>query len=228
MNEYSIFQKALGEVFESELNEFLAGIALDQPHTFSDKFNKKMSKLIKRREKSYYTLISTAVRRVACIILIIVMLSASSLTVKAVRDAVYDFIMRIFGDHTEVIVENDISNDYPKTIEDEYYISELPEGFEMTNEFKLEDKYFAYYTNNQKFIMFNQYTMDRYKIYYDNGHYEFDKYIDNDKIEYLVLYIGVDDSYLYVWNNSSYVFEINSNLDKSTITKICKSTKIKE
>lgn len=67
MNEFTIFQNALGEVFESELNDFFAGIDLEQPHTFSDKFNRRMSKLIKRREKSYYILISTAGRRAACI-----------------------------------------------------------------------------------------------------------------------------------------------------------------
>ena len=227
MNEYSIFQKALGEVFESELNEFLAGVDLDQPHTFSDKFNRKMDKLIKRREKSYYTLISTAGRRVACIILILVMLSASSLTVKAVRDAVYDFIMRIFGDHTEVIVENDISNDYPKTIEDEYYISELPEGFELTEENKSKYKYFALYSNGQNYIMFYQYTMGYYNNNYNNERSDFEKSIDSESVDYIFHYAIVDDSYTIIWKNNLYVFEIHSNLDRSDIIKLYNSTKIK-
>lgn len=226
MNEYSIFQKALGEVFESELNEFLAGVDLDQPHTFSDKFNRKMDKLIKRREKSYYTLISTAGRRVACIILIIVMLSASSLTVKAVRDAVYDFIMRIFGDHTEVIVESDISNDYPKTIEDEYYISELPEGFELTEENKSKYKYFALYSNGQNYIMFYQYTMLFYINNYDYENTQFKKYNYSNN-EYLINYTKVDDSYIFIWNDGYYVFEVYSNLTKNELIEMCKSTKRK-
>ena len=227
MNEFTIFQNALGEVFESELNDFFAGIDLEQPHTFSDKFNRRMSKLIKRREKSYYILISTAGRRAACIILMIVMLSASTLTVKAVRDAVYDFIMRIFGDHTEVSVENVISNEYPKTIEEEYYISDLPKGFEIKDDRKTDKRHFILYEDGKNFILFNQYTMDHYKKLYDNEYSGYEKLFDNNT-EYLVQYSNSDDTFAFIWNNSKYVFEIRSNLSEKSVEKLCKSTKIKK
>lgn len=227
MNEFTIFQNALGEVFESELNDFFAGIDLEQPHTFSDKFNRRMSKLIKRREKSYYIMISTAGRRAACIILMIVMLSASTLTVKAVRDAVYDFIMRIFGDHTEVAVEDGNSNEYPETIEEEYCISDLPKGFEIADENRLVKKYFVLYSNGKKYIMFSQYTMDYYKNNYDNELSDFEKLIDSDT-EYLVRHSNFDDSITIIWNNGRYVFEMNGNLDKKQLLDLCKSTKKQE
>lgn len=89
-------ENVFNERFESDMEEFRS----TPPHVFSEKHNKKMAKLIKRQRKPYFKLICTTGRRVACIVVLMLVVFASSLTVKAVREAVYDFIMSIFSDHT--------------------------------------------------------------------------------------------------------------------------------
>ena len=100
MDNYSILSRAIGEAFEPKLDEFIDSVNFDVNAEFSEKFERKMDKLIRRRNKPYFNLICTGGRRAACIVAAIIILSASSLSVEAVREAVNDFFMSIFGDLT--------------------------------------------------------------------------------------------------------------------------------
>lgn len=133
MDNYSILSRAIGEAFEPKLDEFIDSVNFDVNAEFSEKFERKMDKLIRRRNKPYFNLICTGGRRAACIVAAIIILSASSLSVEAVREAVNDFFMSIFGDHTAVSVNNATEKDYPATIKEEYAISNLPDGFELSD-----------------------------------------------------------------------------------------------
>ena len=92
MNENLQFLQALKDVSDEDFNEDMNSISLTGEHEFSDKFNRKMKKLIARQKKQYFRFVSTAGRRAACIILAVVVISASALSVEAVRNAVYDFL----------------------------------------------------------------------------------------------------------------------------------------
>ena len=133
MDNYSILSRAIGEAFEPKLDEFIDSVNFDVNAEFSEKFERKMDKLIRRRNKPYFNLICTGGRRAACIAAVVIILSASSLSVEAVREAVHDFFMSIFEDHTAVSVNSDTEKDYQATIEEEYAISNLPDGFELSD-----------------------------------------------------------------------------------------------
>ncbi len=66
MNDFSILSKALGEVFEPQIDEFMETVELKSDYIFSDKYKRKINKLIKRREKPYFKLICTTGRRIVC------------------------------------------------------------------------------------------------------------------------------------------------------------------
>ena len=102
MNENTLFIQALNDVIDEDYNADVEAISLNDEHEFSDKHNKKMKKLIKRQSRPYFNLISTAGRRVACVVVAMIVLSASALSVEAVRNAVYDFIIKIFSNHSVV------------------------------------------------------------------------------------------------------------------------------
>lgn len=225
MNDYSILSKAISEVFESQLDEFMKSIDCDREVEFSEKFERKMSKLIKRRNKPYFKLICTGGRRAACIIIAIIILSASSLSVRAVREAVHDFIIKIFGNHTTVSVSSDSERDYPTTIEEEYEISNLPDGFELADYNRDAGTLFAAYFNGDQYIFFEQFVHDSYSGYYDNEHSEVEYYTDESGQEYLVQNTGQD--YCISWDNGNYILQITSNLNKNDIISLCKSTKLK-
>ena len=84
---------AMQELFDEQTVELLQDIDRSEPHIFSRRHEKKMQKLFKRQRKPYFKLISTTGRRAACVFAAIVVLSASAMSVKAVRKTFFDFIV---------------------------------------------------------------------------------------------------------------------------------------
>ena len=162
------FLQALEDVCDEEYESYLEALETRESHTFSQKHNKKMQKLIKRQQKPYYVMISTAGRRAACIAAAVIILSASALSVKAVREAVFDFITHIFSDHTVVTTDSGTDAGYPDTIEKEYYIPALPEGFEETAKTKTDNAIHLAYFNNDVYVLFTQCIKSKYNTNYDN------------------------------------------------------------
>lgn len=225
MNDYSILSKAISEVFESQLDEFMNSVDCDCEVEFSEKFERKMSKLIKRRKKPYFKLICTGGRRAACIIIAIIILSVSSLSVGAVREAVHDFIMNIFGNHTTVSVNGNSEGDYPTTIEEEYEISNLPDGFELADYSRDNGTLFAAYFNGDQYILFEQIVHCAYTENLDNEHSAIEYYTDESNQEYLIQ--SNDQEFCVEWNNGDYILKITSNLNKNDVISLCRSTKVK-
>ena len=225
MFENPLVLQAIQEVFNERFDDEMKELESEEPHIFSEKHNKKMAKLIKDQKKPYFTLICTAGRRAACIVAAILILSASALSVKAIREAVFDFIMRIFSDHTVVTTESGTDAGYPETIEEEYYISELPEGFYQT-QYVLNNTLLSssYSDDHGNYILFKQEVKALYETYYDI-HLNESKIVYNNQ-EYLR--IGSDNNTTYIWDNGHYVFEVTSNIDKNELLSICNSTKIND
>jgi len=216
MNNFSYFSKALDEVVDARLDDYVETLEVDKRYEFSEKYNKKINKLIKHREKPYFTLICTTGRRVACFVTALLILSFSSLSVKAVREAVCNFFMNIFSDHTEIIADSEIENSYPHSIDEEYHISSLPNGFKQVDYDKMENSIIITYFKDDDYIFFEQYTKDAYLSNYDNEQSTFESYTDEN---------GQDHT--FIWDNGKYIFEICSNLNKRSVLELCESTKIK-
>lgn len=227
MESNNLFLQALENVYDDEFENYMSSLERNNSfeHIFSEHHNRKMNKLIKRQRKPYFKLISTAGRRAACIIVAFVVLSASALSVKAIREAFFDFITRIFSDHTVVTVESGTDKGYPTTIEEEYFISELPDGFVEMDKGITDNSIDIFYFRNDEYVFFTQYTKAKYERNYDNERSEFSEFIDSDGKRYMI--ITNQSEITYIWDNGKYIFEITSNLDKEYTLKLCKSTKIK-
>lgn len=232
MDSKEIIGNAMEEVLDDEFDKYINELPLYADHKFSDRHNRKMRKLIKRQRKPYFKLISTAGRRAACAVIAVVVFSASALSVNAVRDAVFDFIIERLPNHRGVVTaESGTDEDYPDTIEEEYYLSALPEGFEESYYSKTEKFLCISYSKEDCFIYFTQYTKSDFEYHYTN----LDDRIYSDGEKYLVI-TGEDIAEdrdlgiitLYIWNNGRYVFSVESNLDKDTILNLCNSIKVKE
>ncbi|MBR1664498.1 MAG: DUF4367 domain-containing protein [Ruminococcus sp.] len=111
-----------------------------------------------------------------------------------------------------------------RNFEEEYYISALPEGFEKTEDERTENSIDISYFRENDYILFTQYTKSYYEQNYDNEYTEYKEHIDGDE-KYLVIENEYDST--YIWDNGKYIFTIQSNLNKDSILKLCKSTKIK-
>ncbi|MBQ8202734.1 MAG: DUF4367 domain-containing protein [Clostridia bacterium] len=113
---------------------------------FSEAFEKKMEKLIRAQKKSYYYLINTVGKRVAIIVLaIMISLTATTFSVKAIRESVIEFIAETFEKFTTVSVENDESDtevEFVKTAP-----KYVPEDYSVESELETEVLYRIIYNN---------------------------------------------------------------------------------
>ena len=225
MTDCNLYLEALQKVFDEEFEKDMADLEQMEKAVLSEKFEKKMAKLIKRQKKPYFKLICTTGRRAACIIAAIIILSASALSVEAVRKAIFGFIVSIFSDHNVVSVEEGTADGYPKTIEEEYYISKLGDEYKQDEYNRTSYRMYSHYSNNDSIIIFIQTVKSKYINNVDNEHLS-----DYDTIQYngqTYLTYKSDDHIGYIWDNGKYVFEMYGDLNESAILDLCSSTKIK-
>ncbi len=101
--------------------------------TFSENFEKKTQKLIRAQKKSYYYLINTVGKRVAIIILALVLsFTATTFGVKAIRECVIEFITETFEQFTKISVEDE--NAYPQNKLVKLTLQYIPEGYFLESE----------------------------------------------------------------------------------------------
>ena len=215
---HETFRKAIAEALDPE---YAAMIPEHGEHIFSEKFERRMKKLISRRSKPYYSFISTGLRRAACIVVMFLVVSITTvMSVEALRKPFLDFLASIFGDHTTIESVLDLEGDYPKTIEERYEITKGLEGFVLEDKI-ITTKYVSYIyrnPNNNSILNYMQRTVIDYKNEFNT---------ENSNIynisfgKYTVLYYVDDFGYNnYIWNNGEYIIKISSNIDKNRVEEI--------
>ena len=176
--------------------------------TFSKTFENKMQKLIRAQKKSYFYLINTAGKRVAVIILaIMISLTATTFGVKAIRESVIEFITKTFEKFTEVTIESgkpesDMEIELVKTAP-QY----IPEGYALETGLDFGGIYRIIYNNNgnaiidyiQQINIGTIYNADTEDVEYEKiniNSFEGIKYVKNgiNKV------VFADDTYLYTFN----------------------------
>lgn len=97
---------------------------------FSDEFEQKMDMLVQRRKRPFLHIFNTTAKRVASVAVVFVLLISVTLSVSAIREPVLEMFQKIFNDHVEIKLEGD-TTDYIAKI---YAITEIPEGYTLTDE----------------------------------------------------------------------------------------------
>ena len=201
--------------------------AIPTEHIFSEKYTKNISKLIKRQKKSYYPLICTSARRVACIIAAFLIVSMTTvLSVDALRKPFFDFIVSIFSDHSEVRSVTEDSIDYPERITDIYEITYDISDYELVYSSENEKMLHKEYKYDRQTISFIQYTFD-----FGNANVNTENAIvDHVDIHSSDAMIWTDNNMLthIIWNDGKYVFYITSSVSKDALIEIAKSVQIVE
>lgn len=119
---------------------------------FSKKFIKRMQKLFRRWEKPYYTLINTAAKRAACVIVgIIIAVSALTISVRAFLPDVWNIIIEWFDEYIAVSFKPD-SDSAPEAIEEIMVPKYVPEGMEMRGELRTPALYEVDYYKDEDLI----------------------------------------------------------------------------
>lgn len=214
------FKNAFREVISAEFSH----IPCDEDsidYTFSDRFNKKMNKLIKAQRKPYYFLINTAAKKVAVYFVIFVTLITASMSVKAIREPVVNFIVEVYESFTRYFFDGDTADNITK----KYEISELPKGFSRFNTMETDTDFTVIYQDSENnSIIFTQSTTKN-KIFDIDNQKETPKIEKVNGIE-IYIYTYEKDKFIF-WSDNGYFFQITAygDIDDETLIKMIKSIK---
>ena len=189
---------------------------------FSDGFEKKMQKLIMVQKKSYFYLINSVGKRVAIIVLaIIISLTATTFGVKAIRETVIEFITETFEKFTKISVQDEepVTQDDIVKAAPQY----IPEGYSIESEFDSGIVYRIVYSNSD----IN--TID----YIQQINFGTIYNVDTEDIEYEVININSLDGIKYikkkmntvVFSDETYLYTIRGQVPFDELIKMAESIK---
>lgn len=218
--QFDLFLENSIKNFGENYIEFSESSIID--HTFSKRFENKMSRLIREQKSLFYPLIKTPVRRITVAMITAAVIMSTMVTgVTAIREAFIHFITEIFDTHTEV---QTISDDTaPEYFEEIYAIKKIPDGFVITFQNENESGtpvLITEYRNGQKRIIFSQYIKSQYNINVNTEGYEMIP-IDINGIEGFM--IDMENDIYIAWDNGDYIFEIDSNIGINELIDVVNS-----
>ena len=214
------FKNAFREVVSSEF----AHIPTDEnsiDFTFSERFNKRMAKLIRSQKKVYYNFINTAYKRVAIVCVVLLTMLTTACGVKAIREPIINFIKQVYESFTHYSFDGETTDKITKE-----YTIKVPGDFEQTNKIKNDALISTEYMNSSgDIIEFNQMTTEfsiGYFVDNENGTIITEK-INGQEIEFKEW----RDTKSAIWVIDGYVFAIDcyGNISFDTIKQKIESIK---
>ncbi|MDE6036091.1 MAG: DUF4367 domain-containing protein [Ruminococcus sp.] len=214
----SNFEKALYDALAPEYEMAMQDVANE--HEFSPEFEKKMKKLIKRRNKPYYRIINTAGKRTACVaVIVLVASSVMIINVEALRNAFSDFFVSIYEKFSTVQpIEDDTA---PTTLEEIYEITYNINDFEIIDNEENEYSRNIVYFKDGTVIYFLQETKQMYNHDVNTEDAEI-LTIDINGHE-AIYFIDNNDYCNIIWDNGDYIISLGSNIGENTLIQIAKS-----
>jgi len=204
-------KEQISQAFIQVLNERVPDLSDIPDHVFSERFEKKMNKLIRREAAHPWAVSHTLARNLIAAAIVIILLFTLCMSVGAIREAIFHFFTEHFETYDDVVFEMP-----EKTkIEEEYIITALPEGFSLQEE-EISKLFIrrSYEDATGNYIMLSQ------KLSFSNG-----LSVDNESLEYTIMEIdgrGVfisasEDIVSFVWDQDSYVFLLVLSCENVTI-----------
>lgn len=216
----SDFNNALREAVSSEFTD----IPPDESsinYTFSERFIKKMDKLIRSQKKIYFNFINTVPKRVAIICLVVITLFTTACSVKAIREPIVNFITEVYESFTKYFFDGDTLDSVTK----EFSIEALPEGFEQTDYTSNDLRITKTFENGDgDIIKLSQTITEDTEYNLDAEHGATEKIIISGKEVYI---INTDEVTQAVWIEDTYMLRITyyGTISIDELTTIIESVK---
>ena len=132
-------------------------------------------------------------------------------------------------DNTQLFAIN--TENCPETIEYEYYLPVLPEGFEFV---KQDISFYHVYTTyanklSEQTTTLSQYAKKIYKKRYNTEDHNFEE-IEINGHEGICIYFSEPEHarMIVIWDNGDYILEVSGNLPKNNLINLAESAKILE
>ncbi len=192
----------------------------------SEKFNKKIQRIIKSRNNIYYKVTLTGMRRTICVFVAIIVLFCCSLSVGAVRNAIKEFFINTFATHDRITANVENTKEYPETLEKIYELGYVPSGFELVDSSVDTSNATYMYASNDSMIIFMQDVKTVYSSNIDNEN-SLKSIETHNNQEYVIYTWENSEDIKIILDNGEYIFSLSGNLNKNEAIKMCNSLKIK-
>ena len=189
---------------------------------FSPEYEAHMQKLIKKQQKIYYYWINTTPKKVACVLVSLLLLSSiMTFSVSGLREAFLRFIVETYEKFTSVIVpmEENEMDDILTPIQPTY----IPEGYTLTSKSEKSKVCFYIYKNSSGD------KISYYQRFYEN--YE----LDTEDVTYQKVMIDQYEGMFYenkgerklFFINENVIYQISGKISKEELIAIASSIKMK-
>lgn len=148
---------------------------------FSEKFHKKMEKLMVRQQSAFWHMCNTMVKKTAVIVIVAVSLFVTLLSSEEIRASMLEWCANVYKEYMEYYFEGETTT----KIKHEYQLTMVPDGFEVVYEMRdIESITICYESINGEYIQFRQNVTDGYKYYIDNEQVtEYSVVIENKEVK---------------------------------------------
>ena len=198
----TLVRQALLHINLCEMSQYEAMPEVD--HTFSERFENKMGRLIHRRQLAIYPLIKTPTRKAISVLVAIILMFSCSLSVSAIREPIFSAFEKITEIFTEIILPKSEQNH----AFDPYETSWFPNGYEITNEMTCSSYQRTVWEYQNKTIVFDQ-TLSG-SIHYDTEGVTLQEAVWGDRT---VTYYQKYNAYLFSWSENGYFFTLTCPAD---------------
>lgn len=171
---------------------------------FSDKFEKSMDKLIKKNNRIQLSTRRTVTKSLLAAIVAIMVLFAGLMSVAATREPIIEFVKKVFPQFNEITLSPEAAL-LVDTIETEYTLTDLPEGFKLDTYQKDDYSVFSVWKNEAgEEIVLTQVLLDS-NFSIDTEH-EYKEIIMNGYEAFLNKY---EYNSTLTWTDGNYWFTLN-------------------
>lgn len=197
-----------------------------EPYEFSPAFKKKMMKLTKAQKKPYYMLVNTAGKRVAVIIVaVLIALSTTVFSVKALRDPLVNFFIDVHESFSRIIFQSDNPAVPALTKVEDYFTPQyIPEGYLLSKKEEFDTVVTYEYHKNGDIITYDQMILNSSNMLIDTEDTFTENITINETIGIFFSNKGYDN---IIWNDGVYIYYISgtSELGKDELIRIAESVK---
>lgn len=211
--------KKLGLELDNTIDEFYGFDSIEDvsDFPFTEKFEKKMKKLIRQQKNIFYFMLPKTIRRVACILIIILVISASTMSVNAVKEHIRGFKMDTFVDHIEIFEGDPIVNENAEDFTVDKIKEILPEGFELIDEQNDIIGITQEYKKGEQYLLFSIVYEKGGAILLDNEQSEMKTCYDADGNEYIFNIQKEGKQITVLWYDIDSRNLISTNIDKEIV-----------
>lgn len=204
-------KEQISQAFIEVLNKRVPDLSDIPDHVFSERFEKKMDRLIRKEAAHPWAVSHTLARNLIAAVIVIILLFTLCMSVSAIRNAIFKFFREHFETYDVVYFETPEK----EIIEQDYVITKLPEGFSLKEENINEMNIMRFFENAKGDYI----TLSQFLSLADGNE------IDNERSEYTIMEIdacGVfisttTDGITLEWAQDGYVFILVLNWKNITL-----------